>query len=124
MKNLKEVVERIIEQWENDEIEYDVIGVRFEDKERQVGDICERSRHNSDREDEREMPEYGTEEYEEMKLFDGTSAWNIHEFDDFDSEYDSYHCYIIAGNRDVNKDDDLDVGEVVIEDAVVIEVVY
>ncbi|RFA36245.1 hypothetical protein CAI16_05505 [Virgibacillus dokdonensis] len=124
MKNLKEVIERIREQWWNDEIDYDVIGVRFEDKERQVGDICERSRHNSDREDEREFPEYGTEEYEEMALFDGTSAWNIHTFDDFDSDQDRDHCYIIAGDRDVNKDDDLDVGEVVIEDAVVIEVVY
>lgn len=124
MKNLKEVVERIIEQWENDEIEYDVIGVRFEDKERQVGDICERSRHNIDREDEREMPEYGTEEYEEMMLLDGTSAWDIHDFDDFDGVYDSYHCYIIAGDVTTNHYDALDDGEVVIQDAKVIEVVY
>lgn len=124
MKNLKEVVERIIQKQEDGEIEYEVIGIRFEDKERQVGEICERSRHNIDREDEREMPEYGTEEYEEMMLLDGTSTWDIHEFDDFDGVYDNYHCYIIAGDVTTNHSDALDDGEVVIQDAKVIEVVY
>src|SRR5690625_2350470 len=54
-----------------------IVGVRFEDKERVIGEEIDNSRHNLDREDEREMPEYGTEEYEEMFELDGASAYEI-----------------------------------------------
>lgn len=56
---------------------YYYIGIRFEDKDREVGEICECSKHNLDREDEREFPVYGTPEYDELPELDGTSAWNL-----------------------------------------------
>lgn len=110
--------------------EYYYIGLRFEDKVREIGEECECSRHNADREDEREFPEYGTEEYEEMEILDGTSAWDM----SIDGTYDypayaaskdcnayftTDHCYVIASNR-VGRHDDPDTGEIVIKDAKVI----
>lgn len=51
--------------------DYDDMGVRFEDKKRKVGEIImDRSRSNPDRYDEREFPEYGTEEYDNMEELD------------------------------------------------------
>ena len=57
---------------DNHEENANVIGIRFEDKERLVGEECGNSRHNLDRDHEDDMPEYGTDEYEEMFEFDGT----------------------------------------------------
>lgn len=126
MLTANEMKEKAIEVLEQYEDEFAVIGIRFEDKEREIGEICECSRHNDDREDEREFPEYGSEEYEEMKKFDGTSSWDLNTYDDWDDQraFDTYHCYIIAGDRAVNKDDDLDHGEVVIENARVIATIF
>ena len=42
-------------------------GIRFENKERTTGEIItDRSKHNIDREDERDFPQFGSDEYEEM----------------------------------------------------------
>lgn len=109
---------------------YYYIGLRFENKEREIGEECEYSRHNADREDEREFPEYGTEEYEEMELLDGTSAWDMSISSTYDypasaaeKECTRYfttdHCYVIAGKRQ-SRHEDPDHGEIVIKDAVVI----
>lgn len=118
--------------WENGEYQY--VGLRFEDKERQVGEIIEDvSRDNEDREDEREFPEYGTDEYFEMPELDGVSAWDMsveatYTYSDWDAEKDdcrsvftTKHCYIIAGNKATYGPDD---NEVVIQDAVVIAQVF
>ena len=124
---------------------YTYIGVRFEDKQRKIGDVCENSKHNPDRGDERDFPEYGTEEYAELPELEGTSAWLVYN-GDFDyaedvtlntygglstrsSDMDKKvcflgdHAYIVAGNRDVTHDDP-DNGEIVIEAATVIEIIY
>lgn len=106
------------------------IGLRFENKDREIGEECEYSRHNADREDEREFPEYGTDDYEEMELLDGTSAWDMsldstYEYSDYAASKDcanyftTDHCYVIASNK-VGQHDDPDVGEIVIKDAQVI----
>ncbi|MNW42239.1 hypothetical protein D3C74_194030 [compost metagenome] len=106
------------------------IGLRFENKVREIGEECEYSRHNFDREDEREFPEFGTDEYEEMEVLDGTSAWDMSIDNTFEysataaeKEVSRYfttdHCYVIAGNRQ-GRHDDPDHGEIVIKDAVVI----
>lgn len=121
MLNLKESCEKALEKYSDD---YWCLGIRFEDKDREVGETCECSRHNVDREDEREFPEYGTPEYDNMFEFDGTSAWHLESFDDFKGPFYSDHCYIIGGQRDANKDDGLDVGEIVIENAVVLEKLF
>ncbi|MWV44932.1 hypothetical protein GRF59_15020 [Paenibacillus sp. HJL G12] len=112
------------------ENEFYFIGLRFENKERAIGEECEYSRHNADREDEREFPKYGTEEYEEMELLNGTSAWDMsisqtYEYSSFAAEkardqiFGTDHCYIIASKR-LGRHDDPDHGEIVIKDALVI----
>ena len=124
---MKEMVTRIYEETSYDfDGNYYEVGIRFEDKEREVGEICENSKNNYDREDEREFPEYGTEEYDEMEEFDGTSAWDLRNFDDWEnqSRYITKHCYIVAGNDLTNKDDGLDVNEIVIENAKVIARIF
>lgn len=114
---------------------YDYIGLRFEDKEREIGDVCEYSRHNPDREDEREFPKYGTDEYFEMEELDGTSAWNMEEDgtykighledleDDCSRHFMADHCYVIAGNN-LGRHEDPDVNEILIKDAVVIAKIF
>lgn len=121
MMNIKEACEKALEKYEG---QYWYIGIRFEDKEREIGEVCENSRHNIDREDEREFPEYGTPEYEEMMELDGTSAWNLETYDDYKGPFGTYHCYIIAGNKINNQDDGLDDNEIVIENAVVLEKIF
>ncbi|RXZ78170.1 hypothetical protein EBB07_29385 [Paenibacillaceae bacterium] len=115
--------------------DYYYVGLRFEDKERRIGDICEYSRHNPCRDDEREFPIYATPEYEEMEVLDGTSAWNmqldstykIRPWDSTDIDcsklFLTNHCYIIA-NDNVGRNDDPDHGEILIKDAKVIAVIF
>lgn len=135
---VKEFLE-IIEQMKNDESlnDYWVAGVRFEDKERQVGEVIEEcSKHNIDRDDERDFPEFGTEEYEDMFELDGASAWDINDAsqtlkppsifldDDVSEHFLSKHCYLIVGDNTANEGDALDDGEVVIVEPKVLKVIY
>ena len=116
---------------------YDYIGLRFEDKERTIGETCEYSRNNIDREDERDFPEYGTDQYFEMEELDGTSAWDmskdsiydIPSFWDKEKEcslhFQTWHCYIVAGNRLGHTSNTvIDVNEIVIKDAAVIAQIF
>jgi hypothetical protein len=114
-----------------EEPEYQYVGLRFEDKNREIGEICGRSKHNTDRVDDREYPEYGTEDYDNMYELDGTSAWNLddahndYQYGNSDCDYyETAHCYVIAGYSKTNTDDDLDDGEIVIRDAVVIGKIF
>jgi len=126
---------------ENEE-NYYYIGLRFENKNREIGEECEWSKSNVDREDERDFPEYGTPEYDEMESMGGTSAWNLSAMTDYywpgfgrpprdiDVSKDctryflADHCYIIAGNRKAPEHQPWDDGEIVISDAVVIAKIF
>lgn len=119
--NIENVCKNALEKYQD---EYWYIGIRFEDKDREIGEICECSKHNLDREDEREFPEFGTPEYDEMFELDGTSAWNLETYDDFEGGFFNNHCYIIGGNKLTNKDDGLDDNEIVIKKAVVLEKIF
>src|SRR5690625_606868 len=93
---------------------YWAVGIRIEEKERKEGEIItDKSRDNADREDERDFPEYGTDEYFEMQEFDGVSAWDIEgtertlvprigkdEFLSMDAHtaFMATHCYVIASD--------------------------
>lgn len=106
---------------------FDIVGVRFENKLREIGEEIGNSRHNIDREDERAMPEYDTPEYEEMFELDGASAFEVDEIIDMlenDVGVDGEHCYFIAGTDAVNLDDGIDHGEVVVANAKVIHKFY
>jgi hypothetical protein len=130
--------QKVAEIYDRIEDDYDYIGIRYEDKLRQIGDICECSKDNPDRADERDFPEYGTEEYENLPDMPGTSTWGLNHYvltsktgccnyadwaADWDCEkyYPSAHCYIVVGNHAVSG---LDEGEICINDAVVLEVMY
>ena len=108
--------------------EYYVIGIRFENKVRQVGDvITECSRDNSGREDDRDFPEYGTPEYDEMDYLDGISTWdinfweigNLNRWSDMTS-FAANHIYLIGGEKHSFGPDN---HELVIEDGVVLAVI-
>ena len=134
-KEMYETIESLKKQYEN---EYYYIGLRFEDKEREVGDIItDRSRHNTDREDEREFPEFGTEEYEEMYELDGVSAWNImndnseYRYRPDQAEeparkgYIANHCYVIVSDYAASHSDlDLDHNEIVLQNAEVVAKIF
>mgnify|MGYP001461346458 CR=1 FL=1 len=119
--NIEKQCKEALEKWEG---KYYYLGIRFEDKDREIGEICECSRHNIDREDEREFPEYGTPEYDEMFELDGTSAWNLETYRDFEGGFNREHCYIIGGNQIANQDDGLDDNEIVIVNAKVLEKIF
>ncbi|NCG67161.1 hypothetical protein GWJ21_04165 [Bacillus coagulans] len=119
--NIKKQCKEALKKWED---EYWFVGIRFEDKEREIGEICECSKHNLDREDEREFPEYGTPEYDELPELDGTSAWNLETYRDFEGPFVTWHCYIVGGNQIANQDDGLDDNEIVIKNAVVLEKIF
>lgn len=135
----KAVKEHKINQIEADDYaEYCFYGLRFEDKEREVGETCGNSKHNFERADEREFPVYGSDEYEEMMTLDGTSAWYIDESgqindrcfkgewqksDDDKLLVTAEHCYIIGGDLEGSHDDP-DIGEILIQDAVVVEKLF
>ena len=133
-KEIKERIEVAYNEYEN---EYEYIGLRFEEKDREIGEICGNSKHNPNRDDSREYPEYDTDEYEKLPEFEGTSAWDLNlkdmhrtwfgEYmeDDEKSYYpEEYNrAYIIAGNE-VDNHIDRDYDEIIIKKAEVIAIIF
>ena len=135
MMTKKEMYEKAIELAKEFEWDYDQIGLRFENRDLEIGEEVGTSRHNMDREDEREFPEFGTEEYEQMYELDGASSWHPNVWkhvllgdlitspdDPASKNIIAKHAYLIGGGYS-NEDHDelvLDEGEAVITDAVVL----
>lgn len=125
-----QIAKDFYEEHEWDYGEYSKMGIRFEDKQREIGEICECSKSNPDREDARDFPEFGTVEYDELEELGGTSAWDLSQnrIYDFDSrsanksassQFSTKHCYIIIGryeSHDIAEDE----GEIIIQDAKVV----
>ncbi|PAF13716.1 hypothetical protein CHH59_12770 [Shouchella clausii] len=132
-KEMIEKITKIVEQFEEENWGW-TVGIRFEDKEREVGSLIEEnSRHNQDREDEREFPEFGTEEYEELPELDGVSAWIVEcdgwrpnrLDDDAAKQFVAKHCYIVASrNTGSTMDYDPDHGEILLVEPTVIAKVF
>lgn len=114
-----------------------VIGVRWEELDRNVGDEVGCSKHNPERENESDMPEYGSEEYENMFELDGASSLSVNYLlDDLkfayqnkpdanvSTRYIGTHCYLIGGRHTANESDGIDEGEYVIVDASVLVKLY
>lgn len=111
VKEMKKIVEKIYKElsWSEDG-EYMCVGLRFEDKDREVGETCENSRNNINREDEREFPEYGTDEYFQLEEMDGVSTWDLSSMNTINSwlwsnpeanattQFIGNHAYIIVGD--------------------------
>jgi len=143
IKNITKKIENVIEKHNinqklaDEHAEYSFYGLRFENKLRKIGDECDWSKHNYDRQDEREFPVYGSDEYERAEQLEGTSAWSItdegsNEWQKSYCQDDAYaddelfvdgHCYIIAGDRTAEHGAP-DENEVVIADAIVIAVLF
>lgn len=110
---------------------YGWVGIRFENKDRVVGESIDNSRDNPDRDDERDFPEYGTEEYNDLPEVDGACAymikggrgWKTGFRGDETAEvmFEQAHCYIIAGDAGSYGADE---GEEIIRDAIVIEKMF
>ena len=135
MKN-SELIKKIENEIKNFSEDYQIFGLRFENKSRVVGEICEVSRHNPDRDDSRDFPSYSSEEYDDLPELGGTSAWRISTDNnqwkssfcsawnlDNEISVDADHCYIVAGDYEWHHEDK-DYTEVVIEDASVYAVIY
>lgn len=139
MKNItiaryKELIANAVEKYDeiNGNGDYYYVGVRYEDKLRQAGEECDYSKHNAG---DREFPKYGTVEYDELDDLDGTSAWAARKYlSNYDLSGDQSrlvsdkfkhvaHAYIVVGQY-ASTPSDADDGEIVIEDAVVAEVLF
>jgi len=111
------------------ECEFEFVGIRFENKIRKVGDIIEEcSKDNNDRSDERDFPEYGSDEYNKMDELEGISTWdiknwqygNISEISDTTC-FEAEHLYLIGGNNDGGEAPDYN--ELIIADGKVLAVI-
>lgn len=114
--------------------EYKYIGIRFENKAYKVGEICENSRGNIEREDIRDYPDYGTDEYNNLPVLGGTCAYDLSQNRAYDintdrdnrpasTQINAKHCYIIAGDKtapDFAEDD----CEIIIKNAKVIKQLF
>ena len=128
-----EAKEAICKAAEAAEHDFYYVGFRFENLNRKVGDVCGNSKHNPDREDVRDFPEYGTEEYNELPELDGTCAyimggidWNFSREDYAKSCKDHFigdHCYVIASD-DAGNNDDPDAFEILLRRPVVVAKIF
>ena len=112
--------------------EYKYYGLRFENKNRNVGEIItDCSKHNPDRTDERDFPDYESAEYASLPNLKGISAWRITKNNewkksflygwnnDMDFSGDAKYAYVIASNNS-NTHKTHDPNEIVLCSAVVI----
>ncbi|WP_251869211.1 hypothetical protein [Enterococcus italicus] len=115
------IIKAYQEKFEDRELGFDFVGVRFENAEREVNEVLYfESKDNSDREDVRDFPKYGSDEYEDLPDMGGVSSYDLEVYNDFfDPSFSinrGEHCYIIAsyhahrGNYEITCDE----GEVVI----------
>lgn len=126
---------------------YQAVGIRYENKKRSVGDICEDSKDNPNRDDSRDFPDYDSEEYDALPSMGGTSAWIIYreacltDYTDEDDQEEileslhwenlpeqsdhSPHIYIVGVGHDevVMDEPQFDHNEIVMPDAEVLLVV-
>ncbi len=110
--------------------DYGYVGIRFEDKPREVGDVCDNSRHNPDRDAERDFPAWGGSDYDDLPELDGTSAYcpdylpRLTDDNLLDSDTRmADHCYIIASDS-LGYHYDPDAGEILLRDPQVMRILW
>ena len=92
MEELKEILEDL--EWD-----HNAVGIRFEEKQYNVGDVIADSKHNADKEDEREFPNFNSEEYAELPELPGVSTWNTTTVNTVEDALRWHsHCYIVVGD--------------------------
>lgn len=89
---LKEIIEDLA--WD-----HNAVGIRFEEKDYKVGEVINNSKHNQDREDEREFPQFESPEYDELSELPGVSTWNRDTLDMLEAWIGGHtHCYVVVGD--------------------------
>lgn len=116
-----EAIKKVKELQEQYADTYDYIGVRFETKQYKIGESCINSKTNIDRDDQRDFPEFGSDEYKSLESLNGTCSYDAdfwENYIDLDDD-DEYHVHVIAGE---NYEEGEDRDEMIIVDAVVVGV--
>ena len=108
---------------------YWYVGIRYDNRDLPDDYAIEPSKHNHGREDEREFPNYGSDEYNAMPWLDGTCAWDINHSWCGISSLDTIrpntdHCYIIASDSLGDSDYCPDDYELLLHDAVVVGKIF
>lgn len=113
-----DAIKEFCERYEYDTDEW--CGIRFAEQDLEVGCVFGNSKHNPAREDERDFPEFGSDEYDNLDDLDGTSAWHYNkQIGLTGSFYDWMHCYIIA-SKHIGDHPEPDDDEILLKDARVI----
>lgn len=102
--------------------DYECVGFRFDKRDMEVGECFGNSKHNPDRADERDFPEYGTEDYENMIELDGTSCYDDNFFMEVYADgtvLEDLSCYLIASNEE-GCHDYPDEGEILLKNPIVL----
>ena len=102
--------------------DYECVGFRFDKRDMEVGEHFSNSKHNPDRADERDFPEYGTEDYENMIELDGTSCYDDNFFMEVYADgtvLEDLSCYLIASNEE-GYHDYPDEGEILLKNPIVL----
>ena len=103
---------------------YEYIGFRFDGRDMEVGECFGNSKHNPNRANERDFPEYGAEDYENMIELDGTSCYDDNFFMEVYASgkmdfFDETKCYLIASNEE-GCHDYPDEGEMLLKNPIVL----
>lgn len=112
----------------------DEFAVRFDARDLEPGDTLDASRHNIDRDDERDFPDHDSADYNDLPILNGTSAYSLTTLPRHLIDCDE-PIYLIAGDVQsggvvvehevapyvtIEHKDTLDYGEVTVADAVVV----
>lgn len=131
---VKDLVNKTLKIADEYEFDYDYFGIRFEDKGRDLGDIItDVSRFNNDRDDERDFPDFESDEYDDLPSAEGVSAWSLEEMKStarrYGEEtiksfwYTTKHCYLL-GSNELDYIDGMDDGETILVNAKVLYKFY
>jgi len=102
----------------------DIWAVRGEDRQLSAGYELEHSKDNSDREDDRDYPEFGSPEYDNLPTLRGTSAWDPNVAININpTSCNWHHAYIVVGDCTVGHPCP-DQGELLLVNARVVEQLF
>lgn len=129
-----ELIKKVTELAREFACDYEYVGIRFENKDRNIGEsIHDVSKTNPFRDDERAFPDYGTDEYDELEELDGICAYNAASTIGWGDSNDSLmdcdvscifeqgHCYLLGSQTaDFGEDEN----EIIMIDAQVLEILF
>ena len=115
-------------------LDYKFYGIRFDRRHNlEEGYELECSKSNRNREDAREFPLFGTPEYEEMEILDGTCAYFVfdgesekrssrlkHILNNYTTDSHDFSWYLIGSDK-LSDEDGEDEDEIIMIDAIVVK---